>query len=59
MKNIIFIGDCTQDEKIDELFDNVNNFACLVEEHGDNFKFGDIVVRYNERTDIHSFYRVF
>lgn len=44
------------DDIIEELFGDVNHFACLVEELGDNFTVGAITVRYDADTDIHSFY---
>jgi len=50
------LGNCTQDDVIEELFGDVSNFARLVEECGDNFTKGQIVVQYDDETDIHTFY---
>jgi hypothetical protein len=50
------LGDCRSEELIDELFGSVSEFACLVEEHGDNFTHNGIIVKYNANTDIHTFY---
>lgn len=52
------IGDCTDEELVEELFGSVTDFARLVDEHGDNFMHGDIDVVYCEETDIHTFYWV-
>jgi hypothetical protein len=50
------IGNCTSEQVIDELFGSVSDFAQLVEEHGDNFTWRGITVKYNKKTDIHWFY---
>jgi hypothetical protein len=49
-------GNCTQDDVIEYIFGDVNNFARMVEEHGDEFTVGDLVVKYDPEEDIHSFY---
>ncbi len=38
--------------------DKQGNFACLVEMNGDNFKLGNIQVKYNQKKDIHSFFKI-
>lgn len=43
---------------IEEIFGSVSDFARLVEEKGDNFKYLGIAVRYNSDKDIHSFFRI-
>ena len=50
------LGDCRNEELIDELFGSVSEFACLVEENGDNFTHNGVKVKYNANTDIHTFY---
>lgn len=52
------IGTCQSEELIEELFGSVSEFARLVEEKGNNFTFGKIKVKYNEKKDIHSFYLI-
>ena len=41
---------------MEELFGSVSIFACLVEEHGNQFTYNGIQVRYKEELDIHEFY---
>jgi len=50
------LGDCRDEDLIDDLFGDINYFACLVEEHGNNFRYGKIIVEYDEELDIHYFY---
>ena len=52
------LGDCRDEELIDELFGSVSAFACLVEENGDEFEHKGIAVKYNSKKDIHTFYSV-
>lgn len=54
--DMVLIGNCTMDDVIEELFGDVNHFACLVEDLGDEFTVGNITVKYDEDKDIHSFY---
>ena len=54
--NLNYIGNCTEDDVIEHIFGDVNNFANMVEEHGDEFTVGDLVVKYDPETDVHSFY---
>ena len=49
-------GNCTQDDIIEHIFGDVNNFARLVDEYGDEFELNDLVVKYDPEKDIHSFY---
>ena len=41
---------------IDTFFGDVNNFAHLVDQYGDEFELDDLVVKYDPEKDIHSFY---
>lgn len=50
------VGTCVSEGFIDELFGSVSEFARVVEERGDNFVIGDYIVKYDEDSDIHSFY---
>jgi len=54
----IKIGNCVDDSCVDDIFGSVSEFARQVEEEGDNFLYGDINVKYNPKTDIHTFYEV-
>ena len=51
-----YIGNCTEDEVVDDIFGNVSEFARMVELHGDEFAVGDLVVKYDDDQDIHYFY---
>ena len=55
-KNMIYAGNCTQDDIVDEIFGDVNNFANLVDKHGDEFEINNLVVKYDPDTDVHYFY---
>jgi hypothetical protein len=50
------IGDCRDEELVADLFGSVTSFARLVEEFGDEFTCRGVTVRYDEETDIHTFY---
>ena len=56
--SLTIIGNCTQDDIIDELFGSVSHFACMVEELGDEFQSGSIKVTYDTEQDIHTFIRI-
>ena len=49
-------GNCTEDDIIEHIFGDVNNFARMVEEYGDEFEVDNLVVKYNPDEDIHYFY---
>jgi hypothetical protein len=51
-----YIGNCTEDEVVDDIFGNVSEFARMVELYGDEFAVGDLVVKYDDDKDIHYFY---
>ena len=53
---LAYIGNCTEDEVVDDIFGNVSEFARMVELYGDEFAVGDLVVKYNDDQDIHYFY---
>jgi hypothetical protein len=50
------IGDCRDDIIIEDIFGSVTDFAQVIERKGDNFIHGKYTIKYNEETDIHSFY---
>lgn len=54
--NLSYIGNCTDDEVVDHIFGDASGFANAVEEYGDDFVLDDLVVKYDPKTDIHSFY---
>ena len=56
-KNMVKLGDCRDEDLVDELFGSVTDFANLIEKYGDNFEYGNIKVLYNEKTDVHTFYK--
>lgn len=50
------IGDCRDEELIEDIFGSVSEFARQVEENGNNFIYGRYAVKYNARCDRHTFY---
>ena len=51
------IGNCTQDDVIEDIFGSVSEFARQVEENGDEFLYkNEIVVKYDEANDVHYFF---
>lgn len=60
--NLEFIGDCRDEELVNQLFGDVSAFACEVEQSGDNFIshtfMGKVSVKYNQKKDIHSFFLI-
>jgi len=52
-----YLGNCTEDDVVDDIFGSVSEFARMVEEHGDDFTLGNLVVRYDDDEDIHHFYK--
>ncbi len=50
------IGDCRDESLIDEIFGSVSEFACQVEENGDEFDYRGVKVKYDDDADIHTFY---
>lgn len=53
-----FIGDCRNVDLIEDIFGSVSEFALQVEENGDNFSYQGYEIKYNEITDIHSFFLI-
>ena len=51
-----FIGDCRNEELVEEIFGSVSEFARQCEILGNEFEFGPYVVKYDEHADIHNFY---
>jgi hypothetical protein len=53
------IGNCTDEDIVDNIFGSVSEFARQVEENGDEFLYqNDVVVKYDEDNDIHYFYQL-
>ena len=51
------IGNCTQDDVVEDIFGSVSEFARQVEENGDEFLYkNEIVVKYDEANDVHYFF---
>lgn len=53
-----YVGDCRDEQVVEDIFGSVSSFACAVEEYGDSFTYGNFVVEYDENSDIHTFYVV-
>jgi hypothetical protein len=56
MNKRTLIGDCRNEELVDDIFGSVSEFARIVDEKGDNFLYGKYAIIYNEKNDIHYFY---
>jgi hypothetical protein len=60
--NLEFLGDCRDENLVNQLFGDVSAFACEVEDKGDNFiantEEGKVQVKYNQKKDIHSFFLI-
>ena len=56
MKNMDKLGNCTNENLIEEIFGSVSEFARQVEENGNEFKFGSVQVTHDEDKDIHTFW---
>jgi hypothetical protein len=53
------IGNCTDEDIVDNIFGSVSEFARQVEENGDEFLYqNDIIVKYDEDNDVHYFYQL-
>lgn len=50
------LGNCTNENLIEEIFGSVSEFARQVEENGNEFKFGSVQVTHDEDKDIHTFW---
>lgn len=55
-EGLTYIGNCTQDETVDNIFGDVSEFARQVEMNGDEFEIDNLVVKYDPEEDIHHFY---
>lgn len=55
-KEMIYLGNCTQEDIIEHFFGDVSSFAKAVEDNGDDFTINDLVIKYNNLEDIHYFY---
>ena len=58
-----FIGDCRDEELVEQIFGSVSEFARQVQLNGNNFLYvsinggiGKIEVKYNSKRDRHQFY---
>ena len=56
-ENLIEIGNCTDEQLIEEIFGSVSEFARLTEELGEEFEYGKFMVKYNDEKDIHTFFK--
>lgn len=56
MKNMDRLGNCTNENLIEEIFGSVSEFARQVEENGNEFKYGGVHVTHDEDKDIHTFW---
>ena len=52
----MYIGNCINQELVEEIFGSVSEFARQVELNGNSFTYGKYKIKYNAKTDIHSFF---
>lgn len=52
------LGTCKDESLVDDIFGSVSEFARQVEEHGDNFTYKNISVKYDPNSDTHYFYQM-
>jgi hypothetical protein len=51
------IGNCTQENLIEDIFGSVSEFARQVEQNGNSFIYNKkIIIKYNKSNDVHYFY---
>lgn len=55
MTSTHIIGDCRDENVIEQIFGSVSAFACAVEEYGDCFTYGNVNVTYDDNLDRHTF----
>ena len=53
---LTYVGNCTDDECIADIFGDATEFAQVVDREGDEFAIGDLVVKYDDEEDVHHFY---
>ena len=56
IESLTYYGNCTQDEVVNNIFGDVNEFARQVDLNGDEFEIDDLVVKYDDEKDVHHFY---
>jgi hypothetical protein len=52
------IGDCRNENLIEQIFGSVSAFACVIEEYGDSFTYGNVNVTYDDNLDRHTFHNI-
>jgi hypothetical protein len=52
------LGICQDENLVEDIFGSVSEFARQVEEKGNEFIYGNISIKYNPKTDIHTFYKI-
>lgn len=51
-----YLGNCIDEELVENIFGSVSCFTELVEEFGNNFTFDNIIIEYDEDKNVHHFY---
>lgn len=57
IENYTPIGNCRDNELIDNIFGSVSEFARQIEKFGDNFLYDGIKITYDPKSDIHTFWK--
>lgn len=57
-EHLLKLGDCRDENLIDELFGSVSEFGRQIEKNGDDFVYGKIKITYNPKSDIHTFWEI-
>jgi hypothetical protein len=55
--NQMLIGDCRNEDLVNDIFGSVSEFNRQVDANGDNFQYENIEVKYDKDNDIHYFYQ--
>jgi len=56
--NKVLLGTCQDENLVEDIFGSTSEFARQVEENGDDFIYGNILVKYNPNKDIHYFWKI-
>lgn len=51
------LGDCRNESLVESIFGSVSEFAQQVEQKGDNFTLNNYLIKYNEKKDLHTFFK--
>ena len=58
--NLDKMGDCRDENLVEDIFGSVSEFDRIDEQHSgkSQYKYGNVLVKYDPKTDIHTFYKI-